>query len=162
MLLIIRKEKKRFEMNTGNKTWILHNDQDCLDEIVGPPSCFPRGCQKQHSKRARRRVIQSPEYQTSCASWTSTVWNLHNLHPPPPSLIPSPPTPERVECFVWQDETGRPALHLSRRNTTTVSPSTQTGLALSGTAPASRWSSIYHSKVLFCSAEGSAGSGALE
>lgn len=124
-------------MNTGNKPWILHNDQDCPDEIVGPPNCLRpvvslvaaknNAVSKRvdfviQSLQSIKRVVRvRPQRFGTCTTCT-------------PSLIPSLPTPERDECFVWQDETGRPALHLSRRDTTTASPSTQTGLALSGTA----------------------------
>lgn len=91
---------------------------------MGPPNylhllVFPCGCQNYHNKRkhgeqACRCFIYSPDDQTSCASFDLNRLELAQLAPP--SLIPSLPTPQRVERLVRQNKTN------------TTSPSTPTGL----------------------------------
>lgn len=121
---------------------------------------FPSWLPKKHGQRACRRVISSPHYQTGCASSTSTVWSLHNLNP-----LPWRRLCQRLnESSVLYGGTRRDGRHcaalarrLIRRNTTTVSLTTQTGSALSASGPrVPPGLSIYHSKVLFCSPQGSA------
>lgn len=78
-----------------------------------------------------------------------------------PSLIPSLPTPERGECFVWQSETGMAS---TARYCTASQPmqhnhrvsvyANRSGPQQHG-RPVSLWLK-YLSKVLFCSPEGSA------
>lgn len=142
-------------MNTGNKPWILHNDQNCLDEIVRPPNgprpvVFPCGFLKGNAAGERVGVLFSlqtikqvvrvrPQWFGTCTTCT-------------PSLSPSLPTPQRAERFVRQDETGRHGAAL-RCHCHCAS------IYLSGFGP--RWRSavpcrlsIYHSKVLFCKARG--------